>query len=693
MTPNNNDKKKANKPLSDDAIILKISGPLQRAIDNSEEISDKHADGYKLYRRAPYAGDDKLTGTSQYVSGEAHNAVQWMAAQLVKIYLSQKRVVEFLPRGPEDQPLADQQTDVVNYLVTEANSYGMILNQWMKEGLIAGLGICTAELSTGNAGWTPKRVMTVTDDQLPAIVAQEQAGELRIVATGEPQMIPPAQPGMPPITSRQLEVRFKRAQDRLTISSIPVDRFIVSRDAEFDQQTGGIKAHLQGYWRNVPRFELTDLGYDAAKVASIASAEEDDSDLTAERTREIGGEDGTGDVHDEVRVSEVFMRLDADNDGYAELLRFTIGGEIGKKAVLLGTQEVSLAPFAAFVPESMPHTIIGNGIPHQIEPEMRLATQAKRAIIDNLNMSNFPTRIVMDGAVNLDDLLNPAADKIIRVTDSNAITYQAPPFLAGQSYQFVSLLDEAIEQTTGVGRNLQGVVAPDMQNETATGAMQRASASQMLIEQIAKQFSETGYRYLFKIITSLLADNPEAAGKITTRIRGQMVPVQSDGWNPDLDLRSNIGFGVATKDVKAAALMMIGQSQAQFMGSPMVDPGKQYNVAADLAENAGLHPERYFNDPANIPPAPPAPPPENPEMVKAQAEMQMAQQKFQFEQQIQMEKLKGEQMLAQQKLQAEIELARWKAEQEMTLKGQELQAEAQLTILRNQAPDNIRAPF
>ncbi|MET5012567.1 hypothetical protein AAHH80_35810, partial [Burkholderia pseudomallei] len=82
-----------------------------------------------------------------------------------------------------------------------------------------------------------------------------------------------------------------------------------------------------------PRAELTEMGYDAAKVARIPASGGDTNAYAQERNKDQGHTDGTNDVEPDVDLYEIFMRMDANGDGTRELLRLTIGGDPASGAV------------------------------------------------------------------------------------------------------------------------------------------------------------------------------------------------------------------------------------------------------------------------------------------------------------------------------------------------------------------------
>jgi hypothetical protein len=90
--------------MADDTEILNsISGKLRDAVNwSNSNIANKQEQALKYYKRAYLPGDDKLKGRSKWVSPEVMNRVDWMTAQIVKIFDSPEKVCEFNPFGDED---------------------------------------------------------------------------------------------------------------------------------------------------------------------------------------------------------------------------------------------------------------------------------------------------------------------------------------------------------------------------------------------------------------------------------------------------------------------------------------------------------------------------------------------------------------------------------------------------------------
>lgn len=686
-----NSKTRKRNALSDQDILSRATLGLQKSQNFTHgDIEQKRVAGLRLYNREPFPGDENVQGRSRYVTSDTFDNVEWLTASLMALFDSQERVVQFSPNGPEDEALAEQQTDVVNYVVTQKNNHAQVLHDWIKNGLIGGLGVITAEFYKNNT-WRPAQLLEgVAINQLMELEASDKH---EILEAGEPYPIPGME-SIPGMELRDLRVREARTRSGVQLRTLPPEDFLVSKDAQFDYQTGGIDAALQGFKRTLPRAELLEMGYDAGKVSRIPAASSDTSDYSQERNRDQGHTDGTGDVEEEVDLYEVFMRMDANGDGVRELLHLTIGGSPSGGAVLLAHEEVELAPFAAFVPYQMPNTLNGMSVGDLVGKDQRLKSMFMRAINDNLQQVLRPQRIVVGDGVNIDDLLNPAPDGIIRTANKEALDHTVTPFVGQQAFGVIDMLSQSIEHRTGVGPNLMGVDASQLQNTTATASSQRQTMSQLRVELMARMFAETGYRYLFRLVTSLLMANMEDTRELTVRLRGSWIPYGTDQWDPELDIKTNITFGITDKPQKLAAANGILQMQMTAMqnNAPLTDMTKIYNTLAIIVENSGFkNPERFWNDPAKSQQPEEAPEEQpDPEAQAAQAKMQMEIQKMQMEMQIKQQAHQADMQMEREKHEQRIQLEWAKFEMQMRMREQEIGAETQLKGMQMMTQQNVQ---
>lgn len=683
------------KRVDEDTLVNSIAKAVQEAVGvSATHIANKQEEALKLYMREPFPTDKKGDGKSKWVSSDVQERTDWATSQLIRVFDNQQQVVSFAPNDPSDQPIAEQMTEVCNFVVRSKNSHVAMLAPWVKNGFLTGLGITMVDLKKVREESLPEIMKAQTDQQLVERVAEEEAGAIIIEERGEPYVGPQQAPvsDLPPELAalaaqmqpkvRDLKIRRVSEKPQINICNLPPEDFIVSKDADIDQQTGGIRARLQGHKRVISRAELIELGFDEKKVAAIPSADSEADGMALQRSKETDYDDGVGEVEDDVLIYEVYTRTSVDG-GKRRHYRFVLGGDITNKPVLLHREEVSkFYPYAAFVPYPIPNTLFGQGMVDRVGPTQRLNTQIIRQQHNNLNKVIDPLVVVNPDVTRPDDLLNLHPGKVIRSEDPNAgLSFIQPPFVAMQAQPIIDNLKTELDYTTGVGGALASVNASDLQNTTATANAQRASSQQMLVEQICRHFADTGYRYLFRIIVDLFANNPEDAQAYITRLTGQFTPLRIDQWDADMDVTANVAFGVTDKIGNAANLQTILGLQQQLAPMGLANAQTMYHTATKIAENGGQkNANPFFVDPASPSFQPPTPPAALPDPNAALIEQ------MKIEGQIKAEAQKREYEFEWNKLRIEDDFKRDQMAQDLELKRAEIEAkyQAQVDIARIQ---------
>ncbi|MBB4230035.1 portal protein [Rhizobium mongolense] len=624
-------KKKGAKPLNDEEILNRIGGPLRKAADWSKDnIAIKGELGLKFYNRELFDTDkakegkpDPLKGRSKHVVPMVQEQVTTFVSQFERVFDGQGKVVEFLPNGPEDAPVAKQMTDACNFFVRVQNSYVALLDSWLMNGAITGLGVAHINFYEEKGWHPPETLKGVPEEQLVEFVAQEEAGEVKILSRSEPYAapLPPeaaqqgitaemlAEMGAPVQMLRDIKIRNRNNAWRMRFQSVRPEDFIVSKDAQFDQQTGGIKARLQGHKCVLARAALIEMGFDEEKVALATSATDAMDGLAMERAQETDYDQGVGDIEDDVDVYEIYMRLDIDGDGWREHVHLTIAGDLLNAPVLLNVEEVSkFYPYAAFCPFPLPDTLFGHGIADRVGDDQRLVSNIYRSNIDGLNASVNPQKAVnMQAVPNLDDLLLPHPGKIIRVdgNPNEVVQFINTPYNGGPSMQFAEQIKDEVSSVTGVGGGMTTMNAADLQSTSPSAMSQHANAQMLIIEKSLRFFADTGIRYSFRVMVDQLRSNPDGAQALITRLTGSYTPISVDKWDPEMDMTTTVAFGVMNRDYMQAVLDKTIQTQTAGLtnGSPLVTIQNVYNASRQYLENAGIkNPDAFLTDPSKAPP-------------------------------------------------------------------------------------------
>jgi hypothetical protein len=331
-----------------------------------------------------------------------------------------------------------------------------------------------------------------------------------------------------------------------------------------------------------------------------------------------------------VTIYENYVRYDYDGDGIAELRKIVSVGESSEQ--ILENVPCDHIPFVSVTPIPMPHRFYGRSVAELVEDIQLMKSTVMRQLLDNMYLTNNNRVAIMDGMVNMDDLLTSRPGGVVRTKQPpNQVMQpiQAQP-ISGQAFPLLEYLDTIREVRTGVTKYNQGLDA-DSLNKTATGISAIINQTQMRAELIARIFAETGVKDLFRKMFELSVKYQDKEKII--QLNNQYIPVLPTEWRNRFNISIVVGLGTGTKEQQLIILNNILDKQLQAFNLqgqreyPMVSLKNIYNTLSKIVENAGLKtPDSYFINPdigrqyVTPPPPPPIPPIEKIEMARIDAE-------------------------------------------------------------------------
>lgn len=658
------------------------------------ELSPVRARAIEYYRGEPFGNEEE--GRSQVVSTDVRDTIAGIMPSLMRVFFGSKKVVQFAPRGPEDTATAEQATDYINYIFSQDNDGFLVCHSVFKDALRGALGIAKyyweekIEVKTEHYTGLDENALTVLLSE-PGVVGSA------IESMDDPSYRPPVDPatGQPmtvdPTTGQPLpvpqiynvELRREYKSGKVAVEAVPPEEFLIDRRARSVED-----ATLVAHRRMMRVSDLVALGYSEEEVSQETGVYELDTNDEYIARNPYAESYGPGGTQDDKRVLyvEAYMRVDYDRDGIAELRKIcTIGG--GYKVVM--NQPCSHAPFALFCPDPEPHALIGLSIFDMTADLQRIKSAVMRNMLDSLSLAIHPRVGVVEGQVNMDDVLNTEVGGIIRQRAPGMVQPFSVPFVGQAAFPMLEYLDSVRETRTGMSKAAMGLDAGALQSTTRAAVAATVSASQQHLEMIARIFAETGMRALFKGILKLVVENQERPRVV--RLRNQWVPIDPRSWDADMDVEIDVALGGGTEEQKVAVLTSVAQKQEQIlqmMGpqNPLVTPQQYRNTLARLVEASGYkNVGEFFLDPAmQPPPPPPPPPPPDPAMILAQVEQQKIMADIQNKQ--------AELELKRQQMLLEDDRARDKQEAEMMLRAYEIQLKSGTAVDVEQIKAMMAAP-
>jgi len=376
-----------------------------------------------------------------------------------------------------------------------------------------------------------------------------------------------------------------------------------------------------------------------------------------------------------VKITEHYVRMDYEGNGKPCLYQVITGGDQGELLKKDGKDCVTpfdAIPFAATTPVPITHRFFGRSIADLVMPAQREKTALKRGALDNLYLHNNPRVEVAEanaGPNTLDDLLVSRPGGVVRTKTAGGLNWQVVPDITGSVYPMMQYIDAELETRTGLSKQMQGVDANALQNQSATAVAQVFSASQMRVKLIARIMAE-GVRDIFSLLHGTIRRHGQK--QETVRLRNSWVEVNPRDWKTRNDMTIAVGLGSGGKAQQFAQVMALANFQKELLlggKTNLVDDKALYNTGAELTKILGhKNPDKFLNDPSAKNPQtgelmhPPAPTPEDPKVTALKLKAQQDEKALTMKAEI--EKLQAQADIAtqQQKTQAEISLADKKAD-------------------------------
>lgn len=621
-----------NEAMSDEEFEAAVSAAIGDAADYIDGyIAPERALATEFYRGDPMGNEEE--GRSQIVMTEVRDVIQAMIPSLLRIFTASDRPVEFEPRTEAKVEMAEQATDYVNLVFMDDNPGFQILHWAFKDAL---------KSKTGVIKWRWSEDKSVSEAEFSGLdLAQvsllQQDPEIEILEMEQDDEFPPmlGPDGQPDPMSVRYEVKIRRTieKNRVVIECIPPEEFLIARDAR-DLDT----ASYVGHRSHKTISELVAMGYDRKEIEEYAGQGDVFSINYEAQVRNPAittpaYADNSDPAMRLVLYTESYVRIDKDGDGIAELRKVC---SLGDANHILHEEIASDVPFAVFCPDPEPHMIIGQSIADQTMDLQRIKTNIVRNTLDSLAQVIHPRTVVVEGQVNMDDVMNNETGAIIRARAPGMVTPLAEPFVGQNAMPLIAYMDEVRAQRTGISAASQGLNPDVLQSTTKAAVTATVTGAQERIELVARLFAEQGMKRLFKGLLKLVIRHQDQPRMV--KLRGKWVAVDPRYWDSDMDVKVNVALGHGTDSDKMQFLMLVAQKQEQIMqtlgpNNPLVDVSQYRNTLAQITNLAGFKDaSRYFKQVdmqqvEQMMQAAAQNPPPDPQMMLVQIEAQKAQAK------------------------------------------------------------------
>jgi|TARA_R110000824_G_scaffold133216_1_gene295896 hypothetical protein len=633
--------------MSESDLQAAVGGYISDAIQYiDDDISPTRAESTKYYRGDPFGNE--VDGRSQVVSRDVRDSVQAVLPSMMRVFFGSEKVVEFVPRNANDLGMAEQATDYLNYIIKQDNDaigtfYSVFKDALMnKGGFVKWWWDDSTEVQTHS--------FEGLDEGALGLILQEEGVEA-VSVEGRPA------PGISPEQLQQMEaqgqtapqvydVEIKRSRKRnqVKIETMPPEEFFVDAAA-----TSLDDAMVVGHRTMSTVSSLVALGYDRDMLDEHLSDEFAfiDSD---EYSARYSNTDMPGPVsaYERKRVLyvEAWCYIDYDGDGISELRRICT---VGNNYKVVNNEPADSIPFAMFACDPEPHVFFGSDIADLTKDIQRVKSAVLRGMLDSLSFALYPRTGVVEGMVNIDDVMNPEVGSIIRMRQPNMVQQLDVPFLGKDAFPMIQYLDSMKESRTGQTAASQGLDPDVLQSTTKAAVTATIRGAEQHLELMARLFADS-FKRMFKGVLKLVITHQDRERIV--RLRDEWVPIDPRVWDSTMDCSVNVGLGVGTTDERLGVLNQIAMRQQEALeklgpNNPLVGLGQIRNTLSKMLEISGYPDSNQFfkQVPLDYEPPPPEPPKLSPEELLAQAQMADIQARTAIdEQKIQLAAMKQQQL-------------------------------------------------
>jgi len=668
--------------MTDDEIIGLVESEINGSSDYMDsEISQQREKAIEYFYGEPFGNEED--GRSQVVVTDVQDTLMWMMPSLMRIFTAGDRVVKFVPEGPEDEDIAEQATKYVNHVFYKQNNGFMVLYNLFLDALMQKVGVVKHY-------W--EEIEKTTTETYENLTEQEfsilmQDDELELVSNEEITEIT-EQPD--PFTGDMIQIEevyhnatFARTtmSGKVTIENVPPEEFLINRGAKTLED-----ARFICHRSHKSKSDLIKMGYDPEIVDSLPGYVGGADDITTSQeymarhaydSTDVYPNQAAADSEMVVQVYESYLKFDMDGSGISVLHKVLHAG-----SELLDVEPIDYIPFSTVCPIPIPHKFYGLSVAETIQDVQLIRSTLTRNLLDNMYLSNNGRFQVVEGQVNIDDLLTNRPGGIVRTRSPNALQPIQTPALQSYSFEMLKYWEELKTGRTGVNPQTQGLSADVLKTHVTSGAITAAlTNAQGRLELIARVFADTGVRNMFKQIYNLIQRYEDR--KRIVRLNNTYFQIDPSSWREDLDVDIEVGIGYGDQDIRlqnlsnyAALVEKVGQ---QTQG--IIQPDNIYNLMREIADEMGIKNVDKF---ISTPPTEPPPPSAQEQLAQAQAQAMMTQaQATQLEAQVKAKELEIKA--------AKLELERVEIEHDMAVKREELKLKGIELGFEMNSDKNIKA--
>lgn len=585
------------KPLSDEALIALLEPAVEESISHQDsELSRIRAENQRYFD-----GEDprpSARNNSRYRSLDVYDSVEALKAAIGDVFDEAHGVARFKPKGHEDTQACLAMTAYCDYVIFQQNDGSQVFDDVVSDSAMGRNGVAKVfweeveeEFEEDHEGLSPDDyLLLISDDEVVEVLEDDEYEEELEDGTI--------------VTLISATILRKRTRGQVRLISIPPEQFGISSKAK-SLDDAEVKYHrwlesksdIKKNWNLTPE-QVEELRLD--------DEEWEYDEEVLQRFEDIGNERDTietlQDAAQKTFVYEVYAEIDMDGTGETCLWKVTYTG-----GLVLDKEKVRTHPFISYACLPRAHSFWGNDFAGKVKYTQDAKTILTRGILDHTVRTNNPrTGVVKGGVPNLKDLTDDRFGGVVRMSRPDAIVNIQQPNLNPFVFQTIGLLDQDLEDTTGVSRLSQGLSKEALSNQNSQGMVQQLTTlSQKRLERMAGHFQRQFVNRLYCLVARLVIENEDEARILN--VAGRPIKVDPRTWEEREDYELEPALGSEARDAAAAKWLQMDNLLTE-RGGPQYTPDRRYNVLSKALGYMGVRDvSLYFAHPGEIEPPQPTP--------------------------------------------------------------------------------------
>ena len=601
--------------VTDEQLINMIEAGIQNSIGDWLNSSDLTRE--RLRSTYEFAGLPEFhlapQGVSTIVDTSTTEVIEAYTAVMSDLFLNNQKLARFVPlsNAPSSYKNARNASMLTNYCLFKQNNGWHELQTWIKSALLWKNAIIRWD-------YVEDMDYQIEEyDEIDQVKLDELLSDENVEIVGDLEFENKLGEVDDPLAGTQeanlvyVNVRIRRKTDksRVRIENIPPENFRITRDAKsIDDaalvgiQTEMTRSEIRKMWPEVAEGieDWDELGDDENWLGNARYSED-----IAARKLVTGQEYWQGSVSQDlfpleanrqITVSEVWLRVDRDGDGIAELKHFIISGNH-----VLFEEDVEEIPLASITPIDIPFEFYGLSMADFTRSSTLASTAILRGFVENTYLTNYSPKLADPNVVDFSALQNMKPKQIIP-TNGNpaaAVAPLPPETISPGTVPLMEHLQTIKEQATGMSKAAQGLndeLYVSGNSEAKLAAVQ--SASQKRIQHIARRFAETGMKRLCAGVYKCVKRN--MAGNRMISMYGLFEEIDVNALPMEMECEIFLDLGENSNQNMIAKLGQLGGQilpQLNEQGQGMVvKPEAPAVLATKLIEALGIDSNDYLED-------------------------------------------------------------------------------------------------